>query len=31
VTAADVKAFAEKHLVDERRLELDIAPARSAK
>jgi hypothetical protein len=26
-----VKAFAEKHLVDERRLELDVAPARSAK
>jgi predicted Zn-dependent peptidase len=31
VTAADVKAFAEEHLVDERRLELDVAPARSAK
>jgi zinc protease len=31
VTAEDVKAFAEKHLLDDRRLELDVAPARSAK
>jgi len=30
VTVADVKAFAEKHLVDDRRLELDVAPAGSA-
>ena len=31
VTAAEVKAFAETHLVDDRRLELDVAPAGSAK
>jgi zinc protease len=31
VTAADAKAFAEKYLVDDRRFELDVSPAGSAR